>query len=187
HDALVARQTLQPHDVALLPGPQRLLDQHVLAVLEAVGEHLDLRFIGDTGEHRVIVRERHVGDGAIARLVVDRIHRRDEVPTSDPATFMPLNPEARDHDPHRRTAQTGAICRSSVSIFERRSSAVTGTLPSHSHSTAAAMVPRMVEMPGLPTASMASVAEASSASRAPTASPSRSTKLSITKKLSRDS
>ncbi len=157
-DAALARQRLEPGNVAFLLRPQRLLHQHVLAVLETIGQELDLRLVGDAGQHRVVVGERNVRDRAIARLRIDGIDGGDEVVTGDAATLVTLNSEARDHDPHRWTAQRGAICRSMASIFERTSSAVTGILPSTSHSTAAAMVPRMVAIPASRTASMASVA-----------------------------
>src|SRR5713101_3059786 len=49
NNAALARQRLEPGDVALVLGPQRLLDQHVLAVLHAIGEELDLGFVGDAG------------------------------------------------------------------------------------------------------------------------------------------
>jgi len=73
----------------------------VFAISDAVGEDIDLGFVGDTGQDGVIVRERNVHDRAVARLLVDRIDRRDEVGAGDPATLVTLNSEARDHDPHR--------------------------------------------------------------------------------------
>ena len=47
--------------VASLLRPQRLLDQHVLAVAQAVGRELDLRLVGNADQHRVVVGERNVG------------------------------------------------------------------------------------------------------------------------------
>src|SRR5215510_4889733 len=157
-DAALARQHLEPGDLAFVLRPQRLLDQHMLAVFEAIGEKLDLGLVGDARQHRIVVGERSVRDRAVARLQIDGIDRGDEVVAGDPTTLVTLNSEARDHDSHRWSAQRGAICRSMASIFERRSSAVTGMFPSHSHSTAAATVPRMVAIPGSRTTSIASVA-----------------------------
>src|SRR6266545_5588471 len=130
----------------------------MLAVLETIAEELDLGLVGNAGQHRVVVRERNIRDRAVARLRVDGIDGGDEVVTGDPATLVTLHSEAGDHDSHRWTTQRGPICRSMVSIFERTSSAVTGMLPSTSHSTAAAMAPRMVAIPASRTASIASVA-----------------------------
>ena len=42
--------------------PQRLLHQHVLAVAEQVLEHLDLRLVGNAGQHGVVAAERNVFD-----------------------------------------------------------------------------------------------------------------------------
>ncbi len=113
---------------------------------------------GNAGQHRVVVVERHVGDRPVARLLVDRVDRGDEIVAGDAAALVTLNSEAGDHDPHRSSAQSGATCRSTASIFDLRSSGVTGRLPSHSHSTAAAMVPRMVATAASRSASRASVA-----------------------------
>ena len=158
NDAVPARERLQSGNFAFMLRPQRLLDQHVLAIADAVVEDLDLGLVGNAGQDRVIIRERNVHDRPVAGVLIDRVDGCDKVGAGDPTTLMPLNSEARDHDPHRWKAQAGAICRSMASIFARRSSAVTGMLPSHSHSTAAAIVPRIVAMPGSRTDSIASVA-----------------------------
>src|SRR6266851_1221200 len=48
--------------VALMPRPQRLLHQDVLAVFEAIREKLDLGLIGDARQHRVVVRKWNIDD-----------------------------------------------------------------------------------------------------------------------------
>ena len=101
NDAIAARQRLERRDFAFVLRPQRLLDQHVFAIADAVGEDIDLGLVGDAGQDGVIVRERNVHDRPVARLLVDRIDRRDKVGAGDPAALVTLNSEARDHDPHR--------------------------------------------------------------------------------------
>ena len=158
NNAVFVRERFKTGNFPLIARPERLLHQDVLFVLEAVAEKLDLGLIRDAGQHRVIVGKWNVDNGPIACFLVDRVDVRYKVIAGNPAAFMSLNSEARDHHSHRWTAQTRTICRSMASILDRKSSAVTGMLPSHSHSSAAAMLPRIVAMPASPTASMASVA-----------------------------
>ena len=73
----------------------------MLAIVEAVGENVDLGLVRDAGQDRVIIRERNVHDRPVARLLVDRIDSRDKVGARDPAALVTLNSETRDHDPHR--------------------------------------------------------------------------------------
>src|SRR6516164_5556193 len=137
-DRVFAGKGLQLDDRAFVVCRQRLLDQHVFAVLQAISEQFQFRCVGYARQNRIVLVDWNVG-------------RR---------SYDACGPELQTRQPRLAlvTDQSGPICRSIASILSRKSSAVTGILPSHSHSTAAAIEPRMVATPGSRTASIASVA-----------------------------
>ena len=76
----------------------------MLLVFQAVGEQLNLRLVGDAGQHRIIVGKRYLGDRPVARLHVDRIDGSNEAVAGNTSALVALHPQARDHDTHRQNA-----------------------------------------------------------------------------------
>src|SRR5262249_58936153 len=135
---------LELSDRFLFRGPQGLLHQDMLAIAEEVTEDRDLRLVGNAGEHRVVAVERNVLDRPIFGLAVDGIDCRYEIGARDPPAFLTLNAESRHHDSHqqRLALHSKRVCFSTMSIRPSKSDRPIGKLPSHSHSSAAAIEPR---------------------------------------------
>ena len=101
NDAVAPRERLEAGDFGFVFRPQWLLDQHVLAIVEAVGENVDLGLVRDAGQDRVVVRERNIRDRPVTCVLVHRIDSCDKVGARDSAALVTLNTETGDHDPHR--------------------------------------------------------------------------------------
>ena len=65
------RQALEPVDLPVVTGPERVLDQYVLAVLQEIGQSLHLGAVGNAHERGVVAGDRHLLEVAIIRLFVD--------------------------------------------------------------------------------------------------------------------
>src|SRR5262249_46016450 len=119
----------------------------MLAITEQVIEDRDLRLVGNAGEDRIVAVERNVLDRPIFGLAVDGIDRRYEIGACDPSAFLTLNAESRNHDSHQTapcpSLHSKRACFSTRSMRPSRSERPIGILPSHSHSSAAAIEPRI--------------------------------------------
>ena len=154
--ALVARQALERRDLIVFRSPERLFDQHVLALADQLGEQRNLRLVGNAAERRVIVGRRHLREVTVICLRQGRVHRCHEVVAGHGTPLAPLDAEADDDYAHRNHA--GPRSRSILSSRADTSAGVTGTLPSTSHSPAAAITPRIVACTDEPDTIMARVA-----------------------------
>ena len=117
---------------------QWLFHQHMLAVVEQVGQQLELGVVRRADQRRIVVGWRHIGDLTVIRLAVDRIDARHRIRPGDGATFSPLNAQSGDDNSHAYSRR-----RSTAAIFSSSCSGVVGVLPSCSHATAAAIAPRI--------------------------------------------
>ncbi|CAB4699547.1 unannotated protein [freshwater metagenome] len=95
--ALVARNGFELGQLLFVIGPQRLLDQHVLAVAEQVREQLYLGFVGCAYQGRVVIGQRHFLHRLVFGLRMHRIDRTDIVRPGKLPTLVPLYAES-DYD-----------------------------------------------------------------------------------------
>ncbi len=155
-DPFALGQRRQAGDLGFVLGQDGFLDEDVLPVLHEVGEELDLGLVGGAHQGRVVGVEGYVADvpdGGVAH----RIDGGGDVRTGHGGPFVALHAHSDDDDFHG-PAHAKLICFSTARALSRTRSGVTGTLPSYSHSTAAAKEPRMEATTALPVAAMASVA-----------------------------
>ena len=99
-DRVFAGKGLQLDDRAFVVCRQRLLDQHVFAVLQAISEQFQFRCVGYARQNRIVLVDWNVGQRAVARFLVYRIDRGDEVVAGDRTTLAALNSKPGNHDSH---------------------------------------------------------------------------------------
>src|SRR5262249_35839637 len=73
------RGALQFGDVLVASGPQRLFDEHVLAVLDAVANEVELRLVRNAGEDGVVAIKRDVAQALVVGVLADRIDRTNVI------------------------------------------------------------------------------------------------------------
>src|SRR5262245_22040968 len=100
NDPLFAGKGLQLEDRAFVVRRQRLLDKHVLAMLQAISEQFEFRGGGYARQNRIVPVDWNVGQRAVARFLVYRIDRGDEVVAGNHTTLAALNSKPGNHDPH---------------------------------------------------------------------------------------
>src|SRR5436190_3073495 len=161
------RQRLELAYLGVVGGPQRLLDQRMLAVLGQVREQLELGAVGDAAERRVVALDRNILQVAIIGAGVDRVDRGDEIGSSELAPLGALHSQADDDHSHAWAPSAAWVAANQAWYVARRSTwpilsstswRPTGTLPSCSQVMAAAMAPSTAAITSLPVAMWVSVA-----------------------------
>src|SRR5262249_7557764 len=101
HHALPTRLLPQLFDLRRGIGPEGLLHQNMVWLIDGVGQQLDFRRVGNTGQYGIVAIERHVIEPLVVGFRIHRIDGRNIVSAREPAAFVTLNAETGDDDAHQ--------------------------------------------------------------------------------------
>src|SRR6185369_6095112 len=99
-DAARTGGAFEPGNILVARGPQRLFDEHVLAVVDAGANEVELRLVWNAGKDGVIAVERYVAQVLVVGLIADRIDRTDVIAARKLFTFAALDAQAGNDHTH---------------------------------------------------------------------------------------
>src|SRR5262249_34461519 len=101
---------------------QWLFDEHVLAVLEAVANEVELRLVRNAGKDGVVAIKRHVAQALVVGFFADRIDRANVVAARKALPLAALNAHSGNNYTHGSRFRGGppAFPRGRFSCARRR-------------------------------------------------------------------